>query len=165
MATNNSEKKINSKSRLFGLLGVMLIAAAAIAVTLVLQLLNVQSFLWLYQLLILIAAGVGIYFVIRKTLYEFVYTFSKDHFLIHQTVGSRDTVLFAVGYEDILDFGPLSSLKMPAESKKKLEKFYTAETNLDVYYLRYHDINKNCDGILTFKPSGAVIDALTEKIS
>ena len=40
-----------------------------------------------------------------------------------------------------------------------------SETTLDVYYLRYRDINNKCDKILTFKPSAPVIEALSAKIS
>lgn len=65
----------------------------------------------------------------------------------------KDVILFAVDYKDILDFGPLSALQMDQERKNKLDKFYLAETTLDVYYLRYRDINNKCDKIQTFKPS------------
>ena len=165
MATDNKEKKISSKKRLWGFVGVFAIALAAIIVTAVIQSFNIQSFMWVYQLAVLAAAGVGVYLVLRKTFYEYAYTFSRDHFLIHQYVGSRDTVLFAVDFEDIMALGPVSELKMEPEKIKRLEKFYLAETNLDVYYLKYRDINKDCDKILTFKPSEAVIKALSEKIS
>ena len=123
MAINSNEKKMNSKNRIYGFIGVALIAVAAIAVTLVLQLFNIRNFLWIYQLLILIASGIGIYFILRKTFYEYVYTFGKDHFLIHQLIGSKDSIVFAVAYEDVRDFGPLSSLKIDPDKKSRLEKY------------------------------------------
>ena len=165
MAVKSNEKIISAKSRLYGFLGKILIAATAIVAGIVQHVFNVQRYILMYQLIILLAAGVGIYFILRKTFYEYVYTFSRDHFLIHQIVGSKDVILFAVDYKDILDFGPLSALQMDQERKNKLDKFYLAETTLDVYYLRYRDINNKCDKILTFKPSAPVIEALSAKIS
>ncbi len=163
MSTNNSEKKVDNKKRLLGFAAAGLLALAAIVVCSILQSLNISGFVWLYQLIIIIACVAGIYFIIRNFIYEYSYTFSKDHFIIHQLVGSRDNVLFAVAYDDILGYAPLSTLKADPEKIKKLDKFYVPSSNLEIFYLKYHDINADCDKILTFKPSAAVLDKLSEK--
>lgn len=165
MATDNTEKKVSSKKRTVGFFAALGLVFAAIFVCAFLQSLNISSFVWLWQLLILAACGVGIYFVIRSFLYEYTYTFGNDHFLIHQLVGNLDTVLFAVEYSDIIGYAPLSSLKLSPEKIKKLEKFYVPSSNLEIFCLKYHDVNSDCDKILTFKPSEAVLAKLSEKIA
>ena len=163
MATNNSEKKVGGKKKILGLAAAALLAIAAFVVCSILNSLNITGFVWIYQTVIIIACCVGIYFILNKFIYEYSYTFSKDHFLSHQLVGSRDNVLFAVAYSDILGYAPLSTLKADPEKIKKLDKFYVPSSNLEIFYLKYHDVTADCDKILTFKPSKAVLDKLSEK--
>ena len=60
MSTNNSEKKVDNKKRLLGFAATGLLALAAIVVCSVLQSLNISGFVWLYQLIIIIACVAGI---------------------------------------------------------------------------------------------------------
>ena len=83
MAVKSNDKRISAKSRLYGFFrnnsyrrggdsrGCCFCRS-----------LNVQEFYMVVSAYYLLpAAGVGIYFILRKTFYEYVYTFSRDHFL------------------------------------------------------------------------------------
>lgn len=144
---------------------ILLVVTLSLCLLALVSWLKIESFKWIFELAVLIAAVAAVYYVLRVRYMEYSYTVIGDTLVFKQNMGKGERYIFSLDFCNLRRLIP--GKEVDAEAKRlgvsAVSKYYIPATELPVWGLVYYDTTYNCEKILTFKPSEELLAILSKK--
>lgn len=144
---------------------ILFTAVVALIALCIPSLLNMTSFVWVYELAVIVFAAYGVYTILKRSSYVYTYMIIDDEVAVKLNIGQHENVLCAFEIRDIISInnGKINELKEANGCKLIYKCIGGGDAAKSTQIIFREEANKDNIGMLVFMPDTEFLNILNEK--
>lgn len=129
------------------------------------SLLNITSFMWIYELAVIILTAAAVYHILKKSCYVYTYHILDDKVAVELSIGQKTDTLCVFKIEDIISLNNEDIKKLQEEYKTDLVYKCIGKTDISksTQIIFKEGSASNKTSMLVFMPDTEFLQILNEK--
>ena len=126
---------------------------------------NITSFVWVYELAVIVVAAFGVYTIIKRSSYVYNYMIIDDEVVVKLNIGQFENILCAFEIRDIISVnnGKINELKEANGCNLIYKCIGGGDAAKSTQIIFREEADKNKTGMLVFMPDTEFLNILNEK--